>query len=261
VCNDLSVSQSDAASSFLPDETDDESRLLDMVRSSGRTVALYDVATPALLAVSERARKQLGFVDVELDSVDIVERSANPDGVRKLLALIREGHLRAWKFHSWTRNAEGGPRWNCATGHAIDVGGRRLGLVTYDAPATPEDPRDLIDGSAQSAEEGRLLNRVLELEDRLRRISREVQAAGIGRRPRNGLSSEAPGLERLSRREVEIVTRMIAGERVPTIARELHLSASTVRNHLSRAYQKFGVHSQVQLIDALRHRDDERRAD
>jgi len=27
--------------------------------------------------------------------------------------------------------------------------------------------------------------------------------------------------------------------------------ASTVRNHLSRIYQKVGVHSQVQLIEAL----------
>ena len=239
--------------SYTHDGIDDDSKLLDMVQSSSRSVALYDVATPTLLAMSEPAREQLGFVDVELATLDIVERAADPEGVRKLLALIREGQLKAWKFRSWTRSSDGEGRWNCATGHAIDVGGRRLGLVSYDEPTTPEDPTDLVLARPASTGERRLLDRVLELEEVLRRISREVQAAGIRRRPRDGLATDAPGMERLSRREGEIVSRMLAGERVPTIARELRLSASTVRNHLSRAYTKFGVHSQVELIEALRN--------
>lgn len=262
MCNDSSVNQSDQTRISYPyDEIDDESKLLDLVQSSSRSLALYEVATPMLLAMSEPAREQLGFVDVELATLDIVERAADPDGVRKLLALIREGQLRAWKFRSWTRYPDGEGRWNCATGHAIDVGGRRLGLVSYDAPATLDDPKALVAPDVPAAGGGRLLDRVLELEEVLRRISLEVQAAGIKRRSRDGLSTETPGLERLSRREVEIVSRMLAGERVPTIARELRLSASTVRNHLSRAYQKFGVHSQVELIEALRDVDDRAGAD
>jgi DNA-binding NarL/FixJ family response regulator len=38
---------------------------------------------------------------------------------------------------------------------------------------------------------------------------------------------------------------------VPTIAKGLDLSASTARNHLSKIYRKVGVHSQVELIEAL----------
>ena len=105
---------------------------------------------------------------------------------------------------------------------------------------------------------GELSNRVVELEGRLHRVVRELQAAGIGAlSPRRAVVPTIPGLEDLRRRELEIVTRMFRGERVPTIARRaLDLSASTVRNHLSRIYQKVGVHSQVQLIETLQNARD-----
>lgn len=59
-------------------------------------------------------------------------------------------------------------------------------------------------------------------------------------------------LSRLSPREVEIVLRLLAGDRVPRIAKSLYLAPGTVRNHLSSAFWKFGVHSQQQLIVLLR---------
>jgi EAL domain-containing protein (putative c-di-GMP-specific phosphodiesterase class I)/DNA-binding NarL/FixJ family response regulator len=55
-----------------------------------------------------------------------------------------------------------------------------------------------------------------------------------------------------SERQLEIIERLIKGERVPTIARGLYLSQSTVRNHLSAVFRKLGVHSQEQLIATLR---------
>ena len=58
-------------------------------------------------------------------------------------------------------------------------------------------------------------------------------------------------LGQLSGRQREIVTRLLAGERVSQIAREMYLSPSTVRNHLSAVFQRFGVHSQVELIALL----------
>jgi DNA-binding CsgD family transcriptional regulator len=45
---------------------------------------------------------------------------------------------------------------------------------------------------------------------------------------------------------------LLQGERVPGIARSLFLSASTVRNHLTAIFAKFGVHSQEELIQLLR---------
>ncbi len=96
------------------------------------------------------------------------------------------------------------------------------------------------------------LDRIGELEHRLRRIGQEIEAAGLLRRatplpdPDN-----VPGLDALSPRQWEIVTRLLRGERVPRIARAMYLSPSTVRNHLSMVFRKLGVRSQAELIDRL----------
>jgi DNA-binding CsgD family transcriptional regulator len=66
-------------------------------------------------------------------------------------------------------------------------------------------------------------------------------------------SPSAPlDLSRLSPREREVVQRLLAGDRVPLIAESLYLAPSTVRNHLSSVFGKFGVNSQQQLIVLLR---------
>jgi len=64
-----------------------------------------------------------------------------------------------------------------------------------------------------------------------------------------------PGLGRLSGRELEIVMRLMNGDRVPAIAESLFLSPSTVRNHLSAVFRKLRVGSQQQLIHLLRRTD------
>jgi DNA-binding NarL/FixJ family response regulator len=55
----------------------------------------------------------------------------------------------------------------------------------------------------------------------------------------------------LTNRQREILTRLLQGDRVPTISRGMHLAASTVRNHLTTIYRKVGVHSQADLIERL----------
>jgi DNA-binding CsgD family transcriptional regulator len=96
------------------------------------------------------------------------------------------------------------------------------------------------------------LNRATELERRLRRIADEVEAAGLFQRAaRLPDPDRVPGLETLSSRQWEIVTRLLRGERVPRMARAMYLSPSTVRNHLSTIFRKLGVHSQAELIDRL----------
>lgn len=64
--------------------------------------------------------------------------------------------------------------------------------------------------------------------------------------------SAVPGLSGLTNRELDIVARLLAGDRVPVIAERLFLSQSTVRNHLSSAFAKLGVESQQEVIDLLR---------
>ncbi|HEX8080507.1 MAG TPA: LuxR C-terminal-related transcriptional regulator [Jatrophihabitans sp.] len=51
----------------------------------------------------------------------------------------------------------------------------------------------------------------------------------------------------LSDREAQVVRLLLTGHRVPDIARQLFLSQSTVRNHLSMAFRKLRVDSQQGL--------------
>jgi DNA-binding CsgD family transcriptional regulator len=98
--------------------------------------------------------------------------------------------------------------------------------------------------------------RVIELEQRLQRIAREVEAAGVvsgfGRPPD---AETLPGLENLTSRQWEVVTRLARGERVSEMARGMYLSPSTVRNHLANLFRKVGVHSQSEFLDLLRRHD------
>jgi DNA-binding NarL/FixJ family response regulator len=71
-----------------------------------------------------------------------------------------------------------------------------------------------------------------------------------------GLSlARIPEAAGLTPRQWEVLRRIVAGERVPTIASKLYVSQSTVRNHLSAIFERFGVHSQAALIARLTPRD------
>jgi len=98
-------------------------------------------------------------------------------------------------------------------------------------------------------------DRVAELEWRLRRIGSEVRAAGVLDKV-DGLPavSEHPQLGDLTTRQWEILSLLLQGERVSTIADTLFVSQSTVRNHLATIFRKFGVHSQAELLQLLRPR-------
>jgi PAS domain S-box-containing protein len=94
--------------------------------------------------------------------------------------------------------------------------------------------------------------RVAELERHLTRIAREIEAAGL---IRSGMQipdpERVPGLADLTAKQWEVVTRLLRGERVASIARAMYLSPSTVRNYLSAIYRKIGVHSQAELLERL----------
>lgn len=102
---------------------------------------------------------------------------------------------------------------------------------------------------------GAATDRAAELERRLRRIAAELRAAGllddVGSLP---TTEEFPQIASLTSRQWQILVRLLRGERVPTIARELYLSPGTVRNHLAAMFDRFGVHSQAELIARLRRR-------
>jgi DNA-binding CsgD family transcriptional regulator len=60
-----------------------------------------------------------------------------------------------------------------------------------------------------------------------------------------------PNGSELSARQTEIVSQLLEGKSASDIARQVHLSPSTIRNHLAAIYRKFGVHSQAELLAVL----------
>jgi DNA-binding NarL/FixJ family response regulator len=86
----------------------------------------------------------------------------------------------------------------------------------------------------------------------MRRISDELTRVGVGGGaavPENVPAH--PDLELLSRRERDVVTHLLQGHRVVSIAELLEVSEHTVRNHLKSIFRKLEVHSQAELVDRL----------
>ncbi|MGO9557547.1 MAG: LuxR C-terminal-related transcriptional regulator [Acidimicrobiales bacterium] len=90
------------------------------------------------------------------------------------------------------------------------------------------------------------------IEQIMDRLGRTISGATLSREVAGAPWSTSSSLSTLSSRELDIVRRLAAGDRVPTIAATLYVSQSTVRNHLSAVFRKLGVHSQQELIDVLR---------
>jgi DNA-binding CsgD family transcriptional regulator/GGDEF domain-containing protein len=132
------------------------------------------------------------------------------------------------------------------------------GWVTSDCHlfATGDDERGEPIGFvlAETTAGGPTTGRIAQLEQHLARIAAEARAAGlaVGEGPAPAERRVAADLERLTPRQREIVTRLLNGQRVPTIAAALFVSRSTVRNHLAGVYRAYEVHSQADLIELLR---------
>jgi DNA-binding CsgD family transcriptional regulator/PAS domain-containing protein len=87
----------------------------------------------------------------------------------------------------------------------------------------------------------------------LGRLGRGAEVAQLARGVFSGITErDVPGLSRLTTRELEIVTRLLDGDRAPAIATRLFLSQSTVRNHLASVFGKLGVTSQQELFNLFR---------
>ena len=67
-----------------------------------------------------------------------------------------------------------------------------------------------------------------------------------------GAIAERLKLRELSKREIEVAISLVRGTRPAHIATENHISTHTVRNHIRSIYKKLDVHSQLELVAAVR---------
>jgi DNA-binding NarL/FixJ family response regulator len=209
-----------------------------------RGVATAATAVEALAAVAED-RPDLALVDVRLegpnDGIDLAaelrQRHAVPvvyltahsdrDTVERLMATVPYGYV----------------------SKPFDEGQLRVAveLALHKAALERTQRREVAGDKAKLHD---LEARAALLEGRLREI------AGLVSDTKNEVAPLDPGLERrlrgLSRREIEIVRLLAEGRRVATISRDLDLSVHTVRNHLRAIFRKVEVHSQEELLDAVR---------
>jgi DNA-binding CsgD family transcriptional regulator len=91
----------------------------------------------------------------------------------------------------------------------------------------------------------------------LERIALELQTIGLTSTmaTQSVVSIDHPDLVSLTDREREVLIHLVAGQRVPAIASDLHISQHTVRNHLKSIYRQLGVSNQSELIERIRSLD------
>ncbi|HEX8303487.1 MAG TPA: PAS domain S-box protein [Jatrophihabitans sp.] len=155
------------------------------------------------------------------------------------------------------RRLDGQQRWLRVAGAPwYDQSNRYMGAVEMVTDITEQKQREELNGPGYgvSAVSGRMAESPgAYLAARFSERAQLTSPADLVPAPQSGRA--LPGLERLSRREIEVVRMLLLGDRVPVIARQLFISQSTVRNHLSSVFRKLRVSSQQELIVLLRERD------
>lgn len=121
-----------------------------------------------------------------------------------------------------------------------------LPLVPLPSAAFALLPGDHVEQGGDALFSGQAVQLIIE------RLGRTIDAATLSRQLAEAPWGTSSRLNRLSTRELEIVRRLAAGDRVPAIAESLYVGQSTIRNQLSAVFRKLGVHSQQELIDLLR---------
>ncbi|HEY0166791.1 MAG TPA: PAS domain S-box protein [Jatrophihabitans sp.] len=171
---------------------------------------------------------------------------------------LRQRALGARELYEFSfRRLDGQRRWLRVAGAPwYDQTGRYMGAVGMLTDITDQKRREELTGYGfgASAIPGRVADSPAYLAARF--TERTAQLTSLNDlTPASQSGRPIPGLERLSRREIEVVRMLLLGDRVPVIARQLFISQSTVRNHLSSVFRKLGVSSQQELIVLLRERD------
>jgi PAS domain S-box-containing protein len=187
--------------------------------------------------ISTDARQLLGQRPSELIGKSMIDLTHPDDEAALLLTFARATTETSAAAHLRLRHSDGSWRTVRMVMALVEAeGAPRFGFVL-----------DRIDEAAVGSS-----TRIEQLEHHLRRIATEIHAADVlGASDRPLDLALVPVISELSARQWEVVSRLVRGQRVPTIADEMYLSQSTVRNHLSSIFRKAGVHSQRELMALL----------
>jgi DNA-binding CsgD family transcriptional regulator len=127
----------------------------------------------------------------------------------------------------------------CTTQPLLTSRGELLGMLLF-IQAQPVENVDLASVLLHAGNELQVVGQLL----------RELRGLGAWRHA-PGAFPPAQVLERLSRREAEVLRELSRGLTPAAVAAELHISLSTVRNHIRSIYAKLGVRSQLELLAQL----------
>jgi PAS domain S-box-containing protein len=182
-------------------------------------------------AISTTGEVVLGRPLAELLGCSIIELT-HPDDLGALLfAFARASTDAGAEVRVRLHHADGSWR----TVQALPTVQERDGRSHFALTVGADGPTDSDGGASQLAGD-------------LRRIADQIEAAGVlTPLVQTADALGVPAVD-LSPRQWEVVSRLVRGERVATIAAEMYLSPSTVRNHLSAIFHKVGVHSQQELL-------------
>ena len=72
-----------------------------------------------------------------------------------------------------------------------------------------------------------------------------------GKRPAPSVRLQAP-LEPPSRSEIRVLRYLLTNLSQPEIAKELHVSRSTIRTHMTHLYAELGTHARAEAVERAR---------
>lgn len=211
----------------------------------------------AIVLANYRVADMLAVDHVRLLSGEIWE-FFDEETAEMLRQRLRQRSLGVRELYEFNfRRLDGQRRWLRIAGAPwYNQTGRYMGAIEMISDVTEQKQREELNapGYSGSAVTGRIVESpgpylAARFSERAAQLSSPADLAP--QQPGRAL----PGLERLSRREIEVVRMLLLGDRVPVIARQLFISQSTVRNHLSSVFRKLRVSSQQELIVLLRERD------
>ena len=220
----------------------DESDLYALVRSSQQPMLMFRLVEWQILEVSDPLAVLCAASRESMLGRPVLDFVVDHTGTRARCALMAAGELDG--YHVTGR----GLRRMDGSTFTVDVRVSSFG----EAPPRRCAVGVLMPEGSLQLEPTTAVNRAVELEHVLQHIARQIEATGVLEGMWEPPGPRMPTLSGLSARQLEIVRRLLIGDRVPMIARQLFLSESTVRNHLTAVYRKLGVRSQQQLLSLLR---------